>query len=77
MNKFKVVLIANDNHPIPAWVTEKYSAAGIQYEHHECFCRADLATYAYDADVLWLMSSRKGLIIEANMDVFIKAGAVI
>lgn len=77
MERFKVVLVANDNHPIPDWVSGKFSEEGIQYEHHQCFNREDLEKYAADADVIWFMSSRRGLAVEENMDVFMKAGAVI
>ena len=77
MYQLKVVLIANDNHPIPDCVGEKLKKAEIQYEYHQCYNRKDLELYAGDADVLWLMSSRKGLVIEENMDIFKKAGVVI
>ena len=75
--KMKVVLIANDGHPIPEWVSEKFAAANIDYSYHDCFDRKDLEDYASDADILWLMSSREGLVVEANMDVFKKAGVAI
>lgn len=75
--RFKVVLIANDEHPIPEWVERKFTKAGIKYVYHQCYNREDLQKYANDADVLWLMSSRNGLIIEKNMDIFRKAGAVV
>lgn len=74
---FKVVLIANDEHPIPDWVSEKFAEAGIDYVYHECYDRQDLEEWASDADVLWYMSSRKGLVVEENMDIFKRAGAVI
>jgi len=75
--KFKVVLIANDDHPTPDWVEKKLTAAGIDYVYHQCYNRRDLEQCASDADVLWLMSSRKGLVIEENMDIFKKAGVAI
>lgn len=78
MNPFKVVLIANDDsHPLPDWVVARLCQAGVELVHHECFARADLANCAGDADVIWLMSSRKGLVVEENMDLFQRAGAVI
>ena len=73
----KVVLIANDAHPIPEWVPKKFAEAGIDYSYHDCYNRVDLEAYASDADVLWLMSSREGLVVEANMDIFKKAGVAI
>lgn len=74
---FKVVLIANDGHPVPEWVSEKFEEARIEYVDHQCCTREDLETCARDADVLWLMSSRKGLVAEENMDLFEKAGAAV
>ena len=76
-DKLKVVLIANDNHRIPDWVAERLTAAGIEYVYHDCHTREDLEAYASDADVVWLASSRGGLVVEENMDVFKKAGVVI
>ena len=76
-SRFRVVLIANDNHPIPEWVGEKLSEANIDYSYHQCYERSDLERWAADADVLWLQSSRRGLVTEENMDVFKKAGAAI
>ena len=76
-DQFKVVMVANDDHVIPNWVPQKMAAAGIEYVYHQCYTREDLAEYAGDADVIWFTSSRRGLVIEENMDVFKKAGAVI
>lgn len=77
MDKFKVVLIANDNHEIPAWVGKKFADANINFSFHDCFNREDLEKYASDADVLFLTSSRKDLVIEENMDIFKKTVCVI
>jgi len=74
---FRVAHIANDNHPIPGWVAERFAAAGIEYVYQDCFNRQDLGGLATDADVLWLTSSRRGLVVEENMDLFPKTGAVI
>ncbi len=76
-NKFKVVLIASDDHPIPDWLDNKFTKAGIDYTYHQCYDRRALEEYANDADVLWLMSSRRDLIVEKNMDIFKRTGAVI
>jgi D-3-phosphoglycerate dehydrogenase len=75
--KMKVVLIANDGHPIPSWVPRKLAEANLDYSYHDCFDRHDLQKYASDADILWLMSSREGLVVEANMDIFPKVGMAI
>ena len=76
-DRFKVVLIANDDHPIPDWVEERFAAAEINYVYHQCYDRRDLEECASDADVLWLMSSREGLVVEENMDIFKRAGVAI
>lgn len=77
MDRFKVVLIANDNHPLPVWLEKRFEEEKIQYGYHQCHTREDLEKYASDADVLWFLSSRRGLVVEENMDIFKKAGAVI
>lgn len=77
MERFKVVMIANDDHPVPDWIEERFAREKIEYLYHQCFNRQDLELYAKDADVLWLMSSRRDLVVEENMDIFKKAGAVI
>lgn len=75
--KFKVVLIANDDHSIPDWVSRKFARADIDFSYHQCYNREDLTKYAAGADVLWLMSSREGLAVEENMDIFKKVGVII
>jgi phosphoglycerate dehydrogenase-like enzyme len=77
MSQFKVVMIANDDHPIPDWLPEKFTAANVEYVYHQCYGREDLQACATDADVLWLMSSGKGVVVEENMDIFKKVGAAI
>ena len=77
MKKFKVVLIANDNHKIPEWVYEKFKKENIEFIYSDCHNREDLESVAKDADVLFLTSSRKGLIIEENMDLFENAKCAI
>lgn len=74
---FKVAHIANDNHPLPNWVGEKFKKAGIDYVFYDCHTREDLEKYAGDADVLFLTSSRKELVVEENMEIFKKVGSVI
>jgi len=77
LDRFKVVLIANDNHEIPSWVGKKFTDANIDFSFHDCFNRKDLEKYANDADVLLLTSSRKDLVLEENMDIFKKAICII
>lgn len=74
---FKIVMIANDGHKIPEWVYGKFKDNSIEFVVHDCHSRQDLEKCAADADVLWLQSGRGGLVIEENMDIFKKAGAVI
>ena len=69
---FKVAHIANDNHPLPNWAGEKFKKAGIDYVFYDCHTREDLEKYAGDADVLFLTSSRKELVVEENMEIFKK-----
>ena len=45
--------------------------------YHHCMNRNDLKTYAADGEVLILTSSRKGLIVEDNMNIFNKVGCII
>ena len=73
MKKFKVALLANDGHPIPEWVGQKFKDANIEFVYHDCHSREDLKKYAEDADVLFLTSSRRDVIIKENMDIFKKA----
>jgi phosphoglycerate dehydrogenase-like enzyme len=74
--KFVVALISCV-HEVPEWVYDKYREAGVEFRYHECGTREDLQKYASDADVLWFMSSRTGLVSKENMDIFKKAGVVI
>ena len=75
--KFKVALIACSIFPIPEWVNTKFAEANIEYVFHQCYSREDLEKYASDADVLWYMADRHGLVTEENMDIFKKAICVI
>ncbi|MBI2843341.1 MAG: D-glycerate dehydrogenase [Armatimonadetes bacterium] len=74
---FKVVMIHNDDHPIPGWVDQKLKAAGIEWAYHQCENRADMERWASDADIIWTHGTKYGLVVEENMDVFRKLGAVI
>lgn len=66
---FKVVLVANDGHPLPEFVAEMFAAERIDFSCQQCYGRDDLEKHAADANVIWLMSSRRGLIVEENLDV--------
>jgi len=73
MKRFKVALIANDGHPIPEWVEKNFNQENIEFIYHDCHTREELKKYAEDADVLFLTSSRKNIVVEENMDIFKKA----
>ena len=73
---FKVVQIANDDHPLPDWVEPRFAAANVECSYHQCHNREDLQSCVDGADILWLMGGRKGLVIEENMDLFPNIGAV-
>jgi phosphoglycerate dehydrogenase-like enzyme len=73
----KVVLVGSIIKPIPDWVARKLEDAGIEYLYQECHGREDLIRYASDADVLWFMCSRRGVVVEENMDIFAKLKAVV
>jgi phosphoglycerate dehydrogenase-like enzyme len=73
---FKVVLVASD-HPVPEWVARRFDEAKVGLSHYECHSRRDLEQCVGDADVIWFMSARGGLVVEENMDLFKKAGVVI
>ena len=75
-SNFKVALVASD-HDVPAWVAGKFEQAQVTLVHHECYNRGDLEQCAADADVIWFTSSREGLAVEENMDLFRKARVVI
>lgn len=75
-NQFRVVQIANDGHPLPDWVKPRFAAANVDCTYHQCHNRGDLESCVDGADMLWLMSGRKGLVIEENMALFPNIGAV-
>ena len=77
MKKFKVALVSTGGHPIPEWVYKRFEDENIEFVVNDCETRQDLEKLAKDADVLFITSSKKGLICEENMDIFEKAGCAI
>ena len=77
MKKFKVALVSTGGHPIPDWVHKRFEDENIEFVADDCETREDLEKLAKDADVLFITSSKKGLICEENMDIFQKAGCAI
>lgn len=65
----KVALIGNDGHPIPEWVSKKIKEANIEFIYHDYHSRKEIDEFAKDADVLFLISSRRGLVTEVNIDI--------
>lgn len=76
-HRLKVVLIANDDHPIPKWVNEKLTDLKMDYVYQQCYGREDLEQVASKAEILWFMSARHGLVTEENMDIFKNLRAVV
>jgi D-3-phosphoglycerate dehydrogenase len=60
-NPCKVALVDTDGQKVPDWVRERIQREGIELVVHDCTTRADLATYAADADVLWLFGGNRVL----------------
>jgi len=77
MKRFKVALVSTGGHPIPEWVYKRFEDEDIEFVAGDCETRDDLEKLAKDADVLFITSSKKGLICEENMDIFQKAGCAI
>jgi D-3-phosphoglycerate dehydrogenase len=76
MSRFKVALVALNNQAVPAWVSEPLEQAGIEFVAHECTSRAELARYAGDADVIWVLGSHQCLYAE-NLDAIPRCGAIV
>src|SRR4051812_42145562 len=55
----KVALVDLDGQPVPDWVPEHLKREGIDLVIHDCKTRADLATHATDADVIWLFGGSR------------------
>ena len=72
MKPFRVVLVANDA-PLPDWVAQRLTNAGIDFEIHICETRDDLDRYASDADLAWVFGGGKVLFGD-NLNALIKCG---
>jgi D-3-phosphoglycerate dehydrogenase len=57
----KVVLVDTDGQKVPDWVRDSIEREGIELVVRDCATRADLATYAADADVVWLFGGSRVL----------------
>ena len=64
MTKFKVAMVAMDPEELPEWVPETFASHNIEYVYQECETRAQLASCAGDADVVWVFGG--SLIVTAE-----------
>jgi D-3-phosphoglycerate dehydrogenase / 2-oxoglutarate reductase len=76
MDRFKVALVALNNQLLPGWLSESLARAGVDLVVHDCKTRAELAHYAGDADVVWVMGGHECLYAE-NLDVIPRCGAIV
>ncbi|MFO1019463.1 MAG: NAD(P)-dependent oxidoreductase [Planctomycetales bacterium] len=59
MTNLKVVLVSNDVGPMPDWVPEQLSAAGVSLEENLCQSPGETTRAAADAEIIWVMSGAK------------------
>jgi D-3-phosphoglycerate dehydrogenase len=59
---FKVALVDLDGQTLPAWVRESLEREGIELVVQDCATRAELATHARDAEIVWLFGGSRVLL---------------
>ena len=64
MTQFKVAMVHMDAEELPAWVPETMASHDIEFVFEECETRAQLASCAGDADVVWVCGG--SLIVDAE-----------
>ena len=64
MTRFKVAMVHMDPEELPAWVPETMANHDIEFVFEECETRAQLASCAGDADVVWVFGG--SLIVTAE-----------
>ena len=64
MSPFKVAMVHMDAEELPAWVPETMASHDIEFVFQECETRAQLASCAGDADVVWVCGG--SLIVDAE-----------
>ena len=64
MTRFKVAMVHMDPEELPAWVPETMANRDIEFVFEECETRAQLASCAGDADVVWIFGG--SLIVNAE-----------
>ena len=64
MTPFKVAMVHMDAEELPAWIPETMASNNIEFVFEECETRAQLASCAGDADVVWVCGG--SLIVDAE-----------
>ena len=67
-NHFKVALVDLDGQTVPDWVRQCLDREGVELVVHDCATRAELATHARDAEVVWLFGGSR-VLLGGNLDV--------
>ena len=68
MARFKVAMVHMDAEELPAWVPETMARHGIEFVFEECETRAQLASCAGDADVVWVCGGSLIVTAESLVD---------
>ena len=76
MTKFKVSLVALENHDVPKWVYNEMSKNKISFLVNECTTKSELTTNAFDADVVWLFGGSK-ILKKINLSLLKNCGAIL
>ena len=76
MARFKVAMVHLDAEELPAWVTETMASHDIEFVFEECETRAQLASCAADADVVWVCGGSPIVTAESLADLK-RCGALI
>jgi D-3-phosphoglycerate dehydrogenase len=72
---FNVRLVGLGEEQAPAWLARVFAAEGIDFLHRECTTGEDLATYAGDADLVWVWGS--GVITADRLGLLPRCGAIL
>jgi D-3-phosphoglycerate dehydrogenase len=77
MARFKVVMVIQDNNPLPDWVGQRLADAGIDFSVHLCWSAEELAHWAADADLVWSYGGRHGLLEGQNLGLLKRCVAIL
>lgn len=69
MTKFKVAMVHMDPEVLPEWVPETMANHDIEFVFQECETRAQLASCAGDADVVWIFGGSHIVTAESMADI--------